>query len=91
MGDRFSKLKCKEVVNICDGNRLGCVSDVEVDCRCGRISAIIVPGPCKYLGLGRQEDFVIPWQCIRQIGEDIILVDGNPDSFRLPRPKKGFF
>ena len=31
MGNRFSSLKCKEVVNVCDGCRLGFVSDVEVD------------------------------------------------------------
>lgn len=91
MSDRFSTLKCKEVINVCDGGRLGYVSDVEVDCKCGRICAIIVPGPCKYFGLGRHEDYVIPWQCIRQIGDDIILIDGNLDNFRLPRPKRELF
>ena len=29
MGNRFSSLKCKEVVNVCDGCRLGYVGDVE--------------------------------------------------------------
>ncbi len=92
MGDRFTKLKCKEVINICDGCRLGYVSDVEVDCQCGRILAIIVPGPCKFFGvLGRHDDFVIPWQCIRRIGDDIILVDAAPDNLRIPRKKRDFF
>ncbi|MBQ3216928.1 MAG: YlmC/YmxH family sporulation protein [Oscillospiraceae bacterium] len=91
MCNRFTKLKCKEVINVCDGCRLGYVSDVEVDCGCGQILSIIVPGPCKYFGLGRHEDFVIPWQCIRQIGDDIILVDGNLDKFRLPRSRKELF
>ena len=91
MCNRFTKLKCKEVINVCDGCRLGYVSDVEVDCSCGQILSIIVPGPCKYFGLGRHEDFVIPWQCIRQIGDDIILVDGNLDKFRLPRSRKELF
>ena len=27
----FSDLKCKEVINICDGGRLGCVTDLELD------------------------------------------------------------
>lgn len=92
MGSRFSGLKCKEVVNICDGCRLGYVSDVEVDVKCGQITAIIVPGPCRVLGLlGRHEDFVIPWRCIRQIGDDIILIDGELDKFRFPRPRKEMF
>ncbi len=91
MRDRFTKLKCKEVINVCDGCRFGYVCDVEVDCKCGSITAIIVPGPSKFLGLGRQEDYVIPWQCIRSIGDDIILVEGEAERFRLPRGKKDFF
>ena len=52
--------------------------------------AIIVPGPCRILGLwGRREDFVIPWKCIRRIGPDIILVDIKPDDCRVPRFKTG--
>ena len=92
MGKRFSSLKCKEVVNICDGARLGFVTDVEVDIKNGRIVAIIVPGPCKFFGMiGRRDDFVIPWNCIRQIGGDIILIEVELEKIRLPRPKKEFF
>ena len=92
MGNRFSNLKCKEVVNVCDGCRLGFVTDVEVDLKTGRIVAIIVPGRGKCFGLIHgHEDFVIPWDCIRRIGDDIILIDGDLDRFRLPRPKKDFF
>ena len=92
MGERFTKLKCKEVITVCDGCRLGYVSDVEVDCQCGRILAIVVPGACKYFGvLGRRDDFVIPWQCIRRIGDDIILVDAPQENLRIPRKKRDFF
>ncbi len=92
MSNRFSSLKCKEVVNVCDGCRLGYVCDVEVDCCNGHVVALIVPGHARLFGvLGRQEDFVIPWQCIRQIGDDIILIEGNLDKFRLPRVRKELF
>lgn len=92
MGKRFSSLKCKEVVNICDGARLGFVTDVEVDIKNGRIVAIIVPGPCKFFGMiGRRDDFVIPWNCIRQIGDDIILIEVELEKIRPPRPKKELF
>ena len=92
MGKRFSSLKCKEVVNICDGARLGFVTDVEVDIKNGRIVAIIVPGPCKFFGMiGRRDDFVIPWNCIRQIGDDISLIEVELEKIGLPRPKKEFF
>lgn len=92
MGNRFSGLKCKEVVCICDGARLGYVCDVEVDIKNGCICAIIVPGPSRCFGLiGRHEDYVIPWHAIRQIGDDIILVDADLSKCRLPRPKRDFF
>ena len=90
--NRFTGLRCREVINACDGNRLGFVSDVEVDVNCGRIVSIIVPVPCRCFGLfGKHEDFVIPWKCIRRIGEDVILVEGDLDSFRLPRPRRTSF
>ena len=44
MGKRFSSLKCKEVVNICDGARLGFVPDVEVDIKNGRIVEAVCDG-----------------------------------------------
>lgn len=92
MDNRFSNLKCKEVVNVCDGCRLGYVCDVEVDTKNGQVLALIVPGPSKLLGLvGRHTDYVIPWRNVRQIGDDIILIDGEPDKFCLPRPKRVFF
>lgn len=92
MGNRFSSLKCKEVVCICDGARLGYVCDVEVDIKNGCICAIIVPGPSRCFGLiGRHEDYVIPWHAIRQIGDDIILVDADLSKCRLPRAKRDFF
>lgn len=92
MSNRFSSLKCKEVVNVCDGCRLGYVADVTVDLKCGRILTLIVPGPCRFCGiLGRHEDYVIPWECIRQIGDDLILVEGNVGGFLHPRSRKGLF
>lgn len=92
MNSRFTGLKCKEVVNIADGCRLGCVCDVEVDCKCGKILSLIVPCPGRGFGLlGRHEEYVIPWCDIRRIGDDIILVDGDLERCRLPKAKHDLF
>lgn len=73
---RMVELRYKEVINVCDGARLGYVGDVELVLPEGKANAIIVPGPCRFFGIfGRGEDYYIPWECIRQIGDDIILVD----------------
>lgn len=92
MGTRVTDLRCKEVINVTDGLRLGFVSDVEILLPEGKVLALVVPGPCRFFGLfGRKDDFVIPWNCIRRIGSDIILVEMEPDKCRVPRPKPGWF
>ena len=73
---RIRDLRCKEVINICDGCRLGCVADVDVRVPEGQVCAIIVYGTCRFFGLfGRGEEFYIPWDCNARIGDDIILID----------------
>lgn len=92
MGTRVTDLRCKEVINITDGQRLGFISDVEILLPEGRVLALVVPGPCKFFGLfGRKDDFVIPWNCIRRLGEDIVLVELEPDKCRVPRPRPKWF
>ena len=81
---KFSLLRRKEVINLCDGCRLGCVGDVEVTVPEGSVKALIVFGPCRFFGLfGRGEDYYIPWDCVQRFGEDIILID-KPAQHRDP-------
>ena len=92
MGTRITELHCKEVVCVGDGRRLGFVSDVEINVADGTVSALIIPGPCRFFGVaGRQEEYCIPWNSIRRIGPDIILVECCPDQCRFPRPKGRFW
>ena len=72
---RIYDLKQKEVINECDCKRLGFVSDIIFDVCSGCSEAIIVPGAPKLCGLfGRDSEYIIPYKCICQIGDDIILV-----------------
>ena len=76
MGDKGLDFKHKEVINICDGKRLGYVQDVCADLETGTITHIIVPGSNKILNIFSQNnDIVIPWQKIKCIGDDLILVE----------------
>lgn len=78
----------KEVVNVCDGKKLGCVAEVEFNVCDGKLTAIIVPIESGFLGLGSRERIVIPWEKIVRIGEDVILVNAE-GLFPLPCKKKG--
>ena len=41
--------------------------------------------------LGRRDDYVIPWEQVRRVGADIILIESELDKTRCPRRKKEFF
>ena len=77
MRDKGLDFKHKEVVNITDGKRLGYVQDVCADLESGIITSIIVPGENnKLLGMfSSSNNVVIPWQNIKCIGDDLILVE----------------
>lgn len=84
-------LKYKDVVNIKDGIKLGCVSDVEIDTETSKITSLIIYGRYKFLGLFfRDDDVVIPWNAIEVIGEDTILVCHDM-VVKRPRKKLRFF
>lgn len=75
---RIVDLRNKEVINIKDGMRIGCVNDIEVDMKSARLVAIIVYGRPKCFGIfGREDDIIIKWEEIEVIGEDTILVCHN--------------
>ena len=86
MKSRIADLRCKEIINVTDGSRFGYVGDVEVDLDTGQICALVVPGRLRLFGLlGREEDRYIPWDRVRRFGEDIILVEQEPQPRALRR------
>ncbi len=79
----FGELKEKEVIHVGDGERLGFVSDLELDAVTGRVLAIRVPGRYRAFGLfGKEPEKSIPWENIKKIGDDLIIVE------RLHRQKE---
>ncbi|KKM12261.1 hypothetical protein SY88_03605 [Clostridiales bacterium PH28_bin88] len=73
---KISDLRLRDVVNIVDGRRLGVIKDIELDLEAGRVKALILPGAGRVMALfGRNDDIVIPWEKIRTIGVDVILVE----------------
>lgn len=68
----FCDLKQKEVVNICDGRRLGKVVDLVIGLSSCKVLGIVVPGNRKIFNT--KEDIFIPWRNIQKIGDDVVLV-----------------
>lgn len=76
MAKKGLDFKHKEVINIVDGKRLGFVQDVNANLETGTITSIIVPGSTRLISFfSSSNDIIIPWENIKCIGDDIILVE----------------
>ncbi len=76
METTFLELRCKEVVNIVDGRKLGHIIDMVVQLPSACVLGIVVPGDqCFWNILKPCEPLFIPWQQITKIGEDTIFVE----------------
>lgn len=72
---KISDFQVKDIVNTLDGKRLGNVEDIDINLNTGRIDSITV-GTGKMLSfLNKEEEIIIPWNKIKMIGEDVILVE----------------
>ena len=86
---KLNSLYDKEIISIVDGCKIGEIYDIDIDENSGRIINLIVSGRLRLFGLlGRREPKVIPWEQVRVIGKETILVDvqimfKNKDSKNL--------
>ena len=72
---RACDLRQKEVINVCGAQRLGYIYDVDIDFDTGNIRSIIIPARRGIFSrLFKKRDYVIPWDKIVCVGEDIVLV-----------------
>ena len=90
MENRLAQLRYKEVVSVSDGSRFGFVGDMEVDLDTGRVTALVVPGRLRLLGLlGREEDRYVPWDAVRRFGQDMVEEEPRPRLGERRRRKGG--
>lgn len=81
-----NRLKDKEVINVCDGKRLGYVNDAEINLCSGCVTAITVLFDCRVFGFGKCEELVIPWDKIGCFGRDAVLVNIDPALYEKEKP-----
>lgn len=73
---RLNDFQGKEVINSCDGKKLGYIVDFVFDEKCGQIEAIIIPKTSRFCNFFCDgSEYIIPYKCICKIGPDVILVE----------------
>ena len=72
----FSELRQKDIINICDGRRLGRPFDIVLN-EHACIEALLVPSPGGLMSVfrGERDGMAICWSRVRRIGDDVILVE----------------
>jgi YlmC/YmxH family sporulation protein len=78
----LSDLAGKEIINLYDGAKLGLVGDADLDISLnGSVEAIIltsrggISGFWSSRGDRDREQLVIPWQTIKKVGSEVIIID----------------
>ena len=77
----FLELSDKDVINLCTGEKLGKICDMEINAKDSSVISIVIPGQGGILSFGKATEIVIPWCKIECIGEDAILVKLNAEEY----------
>ena len=71
-------LSAKDVIQLKTGENLGRIDDVVFDEHGGQLQSVILRGRAHCFGLlGCDDDLILPWESIRTIGTDVIMVDAG--------------
>lgn len=68
----YNELRQKEVINVRTGKRLGRISDMIISSTDKYVLGLVVPAERRLFA--PREDIFIPWQNIKKIGDDVILI-----------------
>ena len=70
----LNNIKSMEVIDITTGSKMGFIKDLVVDCNNYRVISVVLPNQ-KLNWFSKKNDIEIPWEQIKKIGLDVILVD----------------
>lgn len=78
---KISELGNRDIINIVDGLRLGPVKDMHINLETGMVESLVLRGGKRFFGLfGFGRDVIIPWQKIKKIGINAVLVECDSSS-----------
>ena len=83
----FDELSKKEVISCMDCSRLGFIVDLNIQLENALVVSVVVELPSSCFSL-RRSTITIPWECIKKIGDDLIIADYILPPFEEAKGKK---
>ena len=75
---RFEDLSGREIVNICNGMRLGDIGDCDIliDESTGKIEFLMIPNrKSQFSFFGERSWIELSWESVKRIGSDLVIVE----------------
>ena len=82
---RLGELSGKEIVNLSDGARLGIIGDTDLVINevTGKIEKLLIPSTRgQFSILGNQSFIELPWDSIKKIGPELVIVEFSTKNTR---------
>lgn len=77
----IGNIRNMEVIDINTGVKLGYIKDLKIDCDDFKVLSLIMP--ChKISWFGKTEEKEIPWENIKKVGVDVILVAAQEELIK---------
>lgn len=71
----IGNLRMMEVIDINTGTKMGFIKDLKIDCDEYKVVSLILPSQ-KMSWFNKNNFLEIPWNRVKKVGIDVILVDG---------------
>lgn len=72
----INNVRQMEIIDINSGSKMGYIKDFKIDCEDYRIISILLPTQ-KSSWFNKNNNIEIPWDKVKKIGVDVILVDAS--------------
>lgn len=82
----YLELIDKDIININNGENIGRFTDVEIDTKKGRVTALYIEDNHRLLSFfNKSKSILIKWEEIIKIGLDVIVVSYEDNTLKIPK------
>ena len=82
----YLELIDKDIINIKNGENIGRFTDVEIDTKKGRVTALYIEDNHKLLSFfNKSKSILIKWEEIVKIGLDVIVVNYEDNNIKIAK------